>query len=477
MNAMKQYALSALALIGLTIVPFGNASAQVTVTAANPPSAVQGTIALDVEVTGSGFNNSASVRFYVTGTADTGGITVKKVNVNSSKKLIATIDVADTAIVNNFDIEVALSNGRKGKGTTLFSVQQKQTGKPTPEPEPVQVPPPGSCSGAPGVFPAFAYQKDRTHIVERRRGGYRVYDGTDVYLANSTGSCSVLVAIDASVDSYRQIGNEARIAYAHGSEIRLLKFPVDNGNVVPTAPLIIHHGTDPYGIGGVELSADGNTLYFSDEFKTADEVWMDTLNLVDIASCGENCPLVNLLTLVNSGIGGLSINPANDRLYMSIHHRIPDIRTVSLLEKQNGVWSSSLRHVVSDQDAAYLTVNGFAGTALGQWDYDGTGAPKAVLAIHVERTSGDTIEIFDVANCGASGTQSCFVSGESSVVRIGIVGSPGSFTSMPAAGDPAPNLLVAEGNWRDANELISEVDLDSMTVTPMVEGLNPDSAD
>ena len=77
---------------------------------------MQGTVSLDVTVTGNGFNSSAQVKFLVTGTADPGGITVKKVTVKGSKKLIATIDVADTAVVNKFDIEVALSNGRKGKG-------------------------------------------------------------------------------------------------------------------------------------------------------------------------------------------------------------------------------------------------------------------------------------------------------------------------------------------------------------------------
>ena len=42
--------------------------AQVTVTAADPSSAVQGTVSLDVTVTGSGFNSTASVKFLVTGT-------------------------------------------------------------------------------------------------------------------------------------------------------------------------------------------------------------------------------------------------------------------------------------------------------------------------------------------------------------------------------------------------------------------------
>ena len=49
----------------------------------------------------------------------------KEVRWVKSTKLVATIDVADTAVVNKFDIEVTLDSGRKGKGTTLFSVLKK----------------------------------------------------------------------------------------------------------------------------------------------------------------------------------------------------------------------------------------------------------------------------------------------------------------------------------------------------------------
>lgn len=105
----------------------------VEVNSADPSSAQQGTVDLDVEIAGSGFDNSAAVEFFVTGTTNPGGITVKNVKVRGNKKIIATIDVDDAAIVDEFDIEVSLSRGRKGKGTTLFSVQQKPTGKPGDE--------------------------------------------------------------------------------------------------------------------------------------------------------------------------------------------------------------------------------------------------------------------------------------------------------------------------------------------------------
>ena len=132
MNAWKRITLACLSLLVLELAPIGAAFAQVKVTAATPPSAVQGTLSLDVVVSGAGFDNTAKVQYFVTGTTNPGGITVKKVVFRNSKELVTTIDVADTALLANFDIQVTLSNGRKGKGTTLFSVRAKPNETPLP---------------------------------------------------------------------------------------------------------------------------------------------------------------------------------------------------------------------------------------------------------------------------------------------------------------------------------------------------------
>jgi Ca2+-binding RTX toxin-like protein len=134
MNIYRKDLLLAL-LFALTVALFSNAAQaqDPQVNSANPSSAEQGTFDLDVEIAGSGFDNSAAVEFFVTGTTIPGGITVKKIKVRGSKKIIATIDVAEGATVDDFDIEVSLSRGRKGKGTELFSVQEKPTGKPSDE--------------------------------------------------------------------------------------------------------------------------------------------------------------------------------------------------------------------------------------------------------------------------------------------------------------------------------------------------------
>jgi hypothetical protein len=120
MNAWKRITVTCLSLLALGLAPVGAAFAQIKVTAATPASAVQGTMSLDVVVSGSGFDNSAKVQYFVSGTTNPGGITVKKVVFRSPQELVTTIDVADTADLASFDIQVTLSSGRKGKGTTLF---------------------------------------------------------------------------------------------------------------------------------------------------------------------------------------------------------------------------------------------------------------------------------------------------------------------------------------------------------------------
>ena len=127
MNAWKRTVLACLSLLVLGLAPVGAAFAQVKVTSATPSSAYQGTISLDVVVNGSGFDSSARAEYFVSGTTSFGGITVKKVVFRKSTEIVTTIDVAEGAVLANFDIQVTLDTGRKGKGTTLFAVKAKPT--------------------------------------------------------------------------------------------------------------------------------------------------------------------------------------------------------------------------------------------------------------------------------------------------------------------------------------------------------------
>lgn len=139
MNAWKRITLACLSLAALGVAQVVAAAPPVKVTLATPASAYQGTTGLDVVVDGSGFDPTARVQYLVTGTTNPGGITVSKVVFRNSKQLVTTIDVADEADLANFDIQVMLDDGRKGKGTTLFSVKAKP-GNPPNEPPPPTYP-------------------------------------------------------------------------------------------------------------------------------------------------------------------------------------------------------------------------------------------------------------------------------------------------------------------------------------------------
>lgn len=102
-----------------------SAQGQIQVNAADPALAEQGTVSLNVRVTGKGFKNGARAKWVVTGTSDTGGVIVNSTTFVSSTELTANITVDDAAVIAFFDIQVTNSDGRGGKGTELFKVTQK----------------------------------------------------------------------------------------------------------------------------------------------------------------------------------------------------------------------------------------------------------------------------------------------------------------------------------------------------------------
>ena len=242
MNHWKSPLLAILALATLALAPVSATLAQVKVTAADPASTYQGTASLDVAISGSGFDNTAQARFLVAGsTSETGGITVTRVVVQGSKKLIATISVAETALVSKFDIEVTLDSGRKGKGTTLFSVQAK-----TSDP----------CT-QPGLdFPAFVYWRQNGASTRQ------------LFVADATGTCSRsimdFVAANGTAFSYPVAGTEnvGRIVFSDSGSINWRDFTVNHddnsialGSTIPLLPSL--------NVAGHELSPDGTTVYFS----------------------------------------------------------------------------------------------------------------------------------------------------------------------------------------------------------------------
>ena len=107
----------------------GECNKAVCVYTADPPEAIQGHEET-VFIGGTGFDAGSSVRFLVSGTRDDSQINVLTVELvqdptsENNGKLKAYIRVTKAALVTEYDIEVQTRSGRKGKGTTLFSVKE-----------------------------------------------------------------------------------------------------------------------------------------------------------------------------------------------------------------------------------------------------------------------------------------------------------------------------------------------------------------
>ena len=112
------------------------AFAQIQVTSANPNTGDQGTLGLNVTIGGKGFKKGAKANFYLKGTTNPAGITVRATKFVSDASLVATIDIAAGATPDDFDIVVANADGRTGKGTELFAVLAKIDPCTLPDPVP-----------------------------------------------------------------------------------------------------------------------------------------------------------------------------------------------------------------------------------------------------------------------------------------------------------------------------------------------------
>jgi hypothetical protein len=97
----------------------GGGSTTVTVTSTNPPGGPRDTT-LDVTINGSGFSRGAVAKWSLNG--DTTLVHVAATRLVSSTQLVATVSVPATAPVASYDVQVTLSDGKKGVGAELFVV-------------------------------------------------------------------------------------------------------------------------------------------------------------------------------------------------------------------------------------------------------------------------------------------------------------------------------------------------------------------
>lgn len=111
-------------LAALAVLPVG---AQIQVNSANPSAAPQGTTNLNVTISGNGFKKGATSQWFVTGTTNSGGVTVNSTSFNGSSTLTANITIPAGATISGYDIVVTNTDGRTGKGTDRFAVTQQGT--------------------------------------------------------------------------------------------------------------------------------------------------------------------------------------------------------------------------------------------------------------------------------------------------------------------------------------------------------------
>jgi len=104
-----------------SVPALARAAAGPTVSAATPASARQGTVTLDVQITGSGFDDGSQASWQLN------GVTYPKIAVNSTKfvsptSLTANITIALDAAPVTYDIAVVTRTGKKGIGAEMFTV-------------------------------------------------------------------------------------------------------------------------------------------------------------------------------------------------------------------------------------------------------------------------------------------------------------------------------------------------------------------
>lgn len=356
-------------------------------------------------------------------------------------------------------------------------------GEPPPPPPPAE-----NCANAPGVFPAFAYSKKV--VTGKRRKQKTRYD---LYLADSTGACSLLIFQndnDPLKISYRQLANgSGRIVWSEGggTVIQMLNFEIDAGDITTPLPLIEstiyrHPNSEPVGIADAVLSHDASEMYFVVEVADGQGGWVDSINHTDLSTCAAECSWEPISQHSNEGISELAINAGGNRIYYSSHKRIPDIYQVAFIENQSGIWSAPT-DIVTTMDAGYIN-HAFGPVSVGDWEYPGSGQPKKAISVVLGPLDGSAVssiafDVFDIENCKIDPLRlgSCF--GASSALRI-IAGISlvdtaalpfAKFSLFPSvADDLPPNLLLADGDD------IVDFDLDTQDSIVLLQGVNPDPA-
>jgi hypothetical protein len=99
----------------------GKSAGSPIVSAASPSYGSQGTVSLDVTITGSGFDQGSQAAWALSGVVN-GKVHVNRTQFVSSSKLVANISIASDAAIADYDVMVTTTGGKQGIGSELFTV-------------------------------------------------------------------------------------------------------------------------------------------------------------------------------------------------------------------------------------------------------------------------------------------------------------------------------------------------------------------
>jgi hypothetical protein len=184
--------------------------------------------------------------------------------------------------------EVALSNGRKGKGTSLFAVKIKPNSDP--------------CLQAGLDFPAFAYYRNSN-------------TQTEFLVADSSGQCSRPVITVESGGSEMQFSypvaeNTGRLIWEDRGAVVGVDFTVQNTgyNITVGTPFTLYSENWIAGLAKPQLSQDGQTVYLVTSCQTVSKLSADGSGL-----------LVPLLTTgADVCIGSISVTRDESAIYADV---------------------------------------------------------------------------------------------------------------------------------------------------------------
>ena len=340
--------------------------------------------------------------------------------------------------------------------------------------DPPPPPPAESCDVESG-FPSFAYT---TRINDGKRG---TWSGTNVHLANSDGSCSIIIYThpyrSLIIPSYRQFGDTGRIVWTQSGEddlgrrhpddgkavVKLLDFTLDNGALDGTpSPLTVYMypGSYPNGMGQAELSSDGSVVFFKQSELLENGESPASLYSVDLSNCTSLCSAELIVPPGLNRFGHIAINPNGQRERIYIASSGGGFGVTFIEATETGY--SNIRTVVLPEE---LGTSKITNITVGNWDHNSDGTADEVIAIALNYIL-NTIYIIDVSGCvtaDGSSQQSCLASGESFILRSGIEGGSASFIGE--------DLLLGNG------DNVEFLDTDSLTTTILLQGEWPDSAE